>query len=397
MTDTVLYQNWKGHLGRRLTTTELAAAYNYIFVANDGSYGVHNFKYAEKLLSSSIEQLQLAAGAGTVTQVTDIPSDNGKQVQVVWSQFPAEIQGTARVTSYSVWRQDPLLPGSTVSYKAVNSFTELIKSGKAGVQVTMGGSVWTFVSTVPATNQATYAVIAPTLFDSTKTSGMYYTKFFVSGLATDGTVYKTLADSGYSLNNLVPFAPAGLVVTVGNGSATLTWNPPTPRDNDIDHYVVFRGTTAAFDPTGTTPLAKVTSFQYVDNNVPTGSVYYYKIAAVDNGGNVSPYAVGGTTGVEATGSNAPKEFALAQNYPNPFNPTTQIQFALPKESHVKIVVYNVAGSEIATLVNSTMGTGSYTLTWNGTNDAGEHVSSGVYLYRIQAGEYTSVRKMVMLK
>jgi hypothetical protein len=226
--------------------------------------------------------------------------------------------------------------------------------------------------------------------------GMKYTAFYIAGYAADPTVvYKSPVDSGYSLNNLVPSAPAAFKINVVGVGAILTWSPPSPVDNDIDHYAIYRGTTSTFDPTGTSPLATVVAFQYTDI-IPTGAVYYYKIAAIDNGGNVSAYSIVGTTGVEKT-DGVPTEFALGQNFPNPFNPTTQIKFSLPKESHVKIVVYNISGSVVATIVNGTMSTGYYTITWNGTNDGGEHVSSGVYLYRIQAGEFTAVRKMVMLK
>jgi hypothetical protein len=93
----------------------------------------------------------------------------------------------------------------------------------------------------------------------------------------------------------------------------------------------------------------------------------------------------------------PDKFALGQNYPNPFNPTTQIQYDVPKASDVKIVVYNILGQPVRTLVNETKDAARYTITWDGKNDNGMPVSTGVYIYKIQAGEFSATKKMNLLK
>jgi hypothetical protein len=96
-------------------------------------------------------------------------------------------------------------------------------------------------------------------------------------------------------------------------------------------------------------------------------------------------------------SGIPKEFALEQNYPNPFNPETEIKFALPKSGNVTLKIYNINGQEIATLVNENRNAGYYKVKWNGKDKNGKQVASGIYLYKIQAGKYTSVKKMTFLK
>jgi hypothetical protein len=88
----------------------------------------------------------------------------------------------------------------------------------------------------------------------------------------------------------------------------------------------------------------------------------------------------------------PKVFSLSQNYPNPFNPTTKIDFAIPKANMVKLVVYNVLGSEVATMVNENMQAGYHSITFNGLN-----LASGVYFYKITAGDFTAVKKMLLIK
>jgi hypothetical protein len=102
------------------------------------------------------------------------------------------------------------------------------------------------------------------------------------------------------------------------------------------------------------------------------------------------------TGAEPTGadllSDVPTEFSLWQNYPNPFNPATQIRFDLPESAHVRLDVYNSLGQRVATLVNETMSAGSHEVSFN----AGQ-LSSGHYLYRLEAGSEVFTRTMTLIK
>jgi len=94
----------------------------------------------------------------------------------------------------------------------------------------------------------------------------------------------------------------------------------------------------------------------------------------------------------------PTEFNLGQNYPNPFNPTTTISFSLPKEAPVTFEIYNMLGVKIRTLMaGQTKNAGTYSVAWDGRDDAGVSMSSGVYLYRISAGSFLASKKMTLLK
>ena len=398
--DTVIYQGWKNAPTKRaLTTTELAAAYNYQFVINDGSFGVHNFTYTQELLNSSIEQLQLSSGSANIVQIKDVPNDNGKFVQVVWKEFPAENASYNKIVNYGIWRQDPLLPVAGSSITHFNSYTEMIKGATVGNQYVMGTSVWTFVASVPASNLPQYSYIAPTLFDSTKTAGMKYSAFYISGHTSDPSyVYKSSVDSGYSLNNLLPLAPSGVAAKSNAQGVTLTWDPPTQRDNDVQQYAIYRGTSANFTPIS--PLATVKMVTtYLDASTTLGTTYFYKIAAIDIAGNLG--ALSNEISLRATDveeiAGLPTEYSLDQNYPNPFNPSTQIGFSLPTASNVKVAIYNVSGELIRMLVNDQMSAGIYRLTWNATDNEGRSVSSGVYIYRIQTEKFVSTKKMLLLK
>ncbi|MBK7257158.1 MAG: T9SS type A sorting domain-containing protein [Ignavibacteriae bacterium] len=100
--------------------------------------------------------------------------------------------------------------------------------------------------------------------------------------------------------------------------------------------------------------------------------------------------------VEAT-DGMPTEFGLNQNYPNPFNPTTSISFSMPKDGHVLLQVYDVTGALVKTLVDQTMRAGNMQAAWDGTNLSGNKVASGVYLYRMAAGDFVAAKKMVLMK
>ena len=93
----------------------------------------------------------------------------------------------------------------------------------------------------------------------------------------------------------------------------------------------------------------------------------------------------------------PDVFALQQNYPNPFNPVTTIRFDVPQESHIRMDIYNLLGQRVRTLVNSDMRAGYHAISWNGTNDMGKPLSSGMYIYSLHSSEFTSVKKLVLMK
>ncbi|MCL5019675.1 MAG: T9SS type A sorting domain-containing protein, partial [Patescibacteria group bacterium] len=93
----------------------------------------------------------------------------------------------------------------------------------------------------------------------------------------------------------------------------------------------------------------------------------------------------------------PDQYALSQNYPNPFNPTTQIRYQLPEAALVQLTIYNILGQEIRRLVDVKQNAGFYSMVWDGRNNAGLSVASGVYLYRLRAGSFVQTKKMIFLK
>jgi hypothetical protein len=93
----------------------------------------------------------------------------------------------------------------------------------------------------------------------------------------------------------------------------------------------------------------------------------------------------------------PDNYSINQNYPNPFNPTTTIQYNLPEDNFVTIVVYDMLGRKIRTLVNRQVSSGQHKIKWNATDDQGQKVGAGLYIYSIKAGSFVQTRKMILMK
>jgi len=134
---------------------------------------------------------------------------------------------------------------------------------------------------------------------------------------------------------------------------------------------------------GTT--TEITRYSFKDKIEKPGN-YYYRLKQIDFDGTVNYSPV-----IEVN-VNGPTKFSLFQNYPNPFNPDTTIKFSLPKQANVKIVVYNVVGQVVVELINKTMEEGYHEVQFTAN-----HYASGIYYYRLKTSEFTSIKKMLLLK
>ena len=150
--------------------------------------------------------------------------------------------------------------------------------------------------------------------------------------------------------------------------------------NGVEFYTV------AFIPgSGTTTETK--QYSYTDDvDYKGGEIFFYRLKQVDLDGRVNYSSI-----VEAE-FNVPRDFALHQNYPNPFNPSTTIKFAVPKTSLVNIKIYDLTGQEVASIVNEVKEAGTYEIKFDARN-----LASGIYLYRMIADNFTSVKKFNVLK
>ena len=136
---------------------------------------------------------------------------------------------------------------------------------------------------------------------------------------------------------------------------------------------------------------------FTDTSVPLNNeTYYYWIQAVGQSGEsekVAAHVYGGVTSVE----NVPSEFRLSAPYPNPFNPSTTIRYEIPVNCHVRIIMYDILGREVALLQDETVYAGVHKALWDGSDKHGNLVGSGVYLYKFMAGTYTNQGKVLFLR
>ncbi|MHB1688361.1 MAG: FlgD immunoglobulin-like domain containing protein [Ignavibacteriaceae bacterium] len=207
---------------------------------------------------------------------------------------------------------------------------------------------------------------------------------------------QTQWSQAWSFATFLPAPDSLLTSMYQTKNVQLTW-----KNNltNLSGFEIQRKTGSAGTYT-TIDTAKSSATSYIDSTVQSGQTYVYKVRsfntfAASNFSNESMILVT-ITGITNTGLK-PLTFALQQNYPNPFNPSTQIEYSIPRQANVTIKIYNILGREIKTLVSGEKTAGEYSITWNGLDNSGNQVASGAYFYRIEAGSFIQIKKMIFLK
>jgi hypothetical protein len=214
----------------------------------------------------------------------------------------------------------------------------------------------------------------------------------ITASTVDG-VFDSEELEGYSVDNIAPGVPEGLMAMVLEDGIQLAWGPSV--DDDFQYFMLEKSVDESFSAAVTHEMVDTT---FMDVEYEMNQTYYYRVTAFDHAGNQSDFSdVVEAALLSAMEDLVPAEFALHQNYPNPFNPTTQIKFDLAEDGLVTIKIFDVMGRELRTLVNSVRTAGYHSIQWDATNQLGEGVSAGMYIYMIQAGDFISTKKMVLLK
>ncbi len=175
----------------------------------------------------------------------------------------------------------------------------------------------------------------------------------------------------------------------------LSWD--ANAEGDVAKYAVYAATTSGFAPGTASFVAFVNA---PATSYPLGAVgadTYYKVNAVDTDGYAGGYSPEAIASPATDAQPVVYRTRLFQNSPNPFNPETEVRFELAAPSTVSISIFDAAGRLVRTLVDESRTAGVHVLRWNGRDDAGQPVSSGVYFYRMRATAFGATRKMVLLK
>ncbi len=189
-------------------------------------------------------------------------------------------------------------------------------------------------------------------------------------------------------------APSGLQVFPQNSSVVLLWNDV--GIDDLQYYLLERSTSEEFDEDVVSNA--LISITYEDNEIEFDTEYFYRVSYyVDDWSDYSDTVSVILEFMELDKSQLPNDYALHQNYPNPFNPSTNLSYDLPKDSGVKLTIYNMMGNAVKTLVSEQQSAGKKFLQWDATNDLGQKVSAGLYIYTIKAESFSDTKKMILLK
>jgi hypothetical protein len=192
----------------------------------------------------------------------------------------------------------------------------------------------------------------------------------------------------------VPVELTSFSGSVQDGGVLLHWTTATELNNkgfDVERSTDHQGWSVIGFVQGNGTTTEPHAYSFTDDEV-ANDIYYYRLKQIDFSGQFE-YSPEIEVNVDLT----PQNFELHQNFPNPFNPTTSIQFQVPKQSDVTIVVYDMLGQEVKSLFANQVQAGTYTVQWDGSNNSGLKMSSGSYIYRMTADGFIETKEMILLK
>ena len=321
-----------------------------------------------------------------ITEVRDVPADQGGQVNVEWARSYLDVLPGATITHYSVWRSLlPEAPRFEMAGPPPGRDADGLRS-----------YAWEWIADVPAHQFEDYALAVPTLRDSIPGDpGWHY--FLVSAHTADpGVYYDSPPDSGYSVDNLAPVQPTDFAGAPSGDPPGLALSWAENGEGDLSHYALYRGDDPDFVPGPATRLAELIEAAYFDPDWSPAAPSYYKLSALDVHGNESSYAALGPGDLVGAPVVAASLLRLSAA-PNPFTPGTTLRFVLGARGPVRLTIHGTRGERVRALVNEPLDAGTHAVEWDGRDDRGRAVAAGIYFARMQAADETLVRKIVRVR
>jgi hypothetical protein len=333
-----------------------------------------------------------------ISAVRDVPNDQGGQVKLSWYASPLDSFPDYSIYNYLIFRSVPpqlaaraLREGRAARVTAVDADRH---PGRRAILTRGTGAAetaWEYVGTVTANHVPIYSYLAPTAGDSVEGSNPR-TQFMVEARASSGWWFSD-PDSGYSVDNLAPPAPAYFTARWAAGNARLHW-PPCPA-GDFSVFRLYRGTSLGFVPEPGNLLAFQADTGYVD---PVGCGYFYKLTAVDVHGNEGRYVAVWPEGAgDVPDGPTPPALALSAPAPNPSRGSAAVRLALPRAARVSLVVLDQQGRRVRTLLSGEVASGERTVSWDGRDDGGRAAPSAVYFLRLETDGRTLTRRVALVR
>ncbi len=318
--------------------------------------------------------------------ITDIPNDQGRQVRLSWDASGYDQLGsTTPITEYAIYRRidEDLRRGGDPGEDsdAAND------PGSGLLRVCWPPGDWDYLASVPACCEGEYAMVVPTLADSTIADGMYFTTYFVRALTdVPGVYFDSPPDSGYSVDNLAPTAPANFRIEPG---AMLAWDETAVED--FNYFTLYGSESETLDESAEVLLHTTdTSFDFSEDVHP-----YFHLTVTDFSGNEGEEATADAS--SSVSDPTLGRSTLHPNTPNPFGAHTQIQFAIADPGWVRLRVFTPEGRRVATLIDGPTAAGSHAVTWLGIDELGRPVPSGTYFYRLETGAFQQTRQAIVMR
>jgi hypothetical protein len=340
-----------------------------------------------------------------IASIADVPDDQGGAVRLHLTRSGYDFAGetTHPVSGYQVYQRvdDPALVARARDGRprvpALDAFSASLPPdslreldgrsfvlGEATRAGTFPQGVWEVVGTILPTQSDEYLIRLTTTADSTSAGIAWSTYVVTTHTTTPSVWYVCPPDSGYSVDNLAPSVPTGLLLA----GDVLSWDPCP--DEDFDYFAVYGSDAPELDG-GAVLLGYTTGTNQV---VDPSAHDYLLVTATDFAGNEGEAAVAETaTAVETI----PGAGRLLDAVPNPFNPSTTLSFELAEDGVSSLRVYDAAGRVVVTLVDERRDAGRHEAVWDGRDAAGRMCPAGVYLYRLVVGGFSETKRMVLLK
>lgn len=347
-----------------------------------------------------------------IDSVADVRGDQGGWVNVHLTGSGLDMFSHT-ITGYNVYRRidekaliDRVLGAKAAGVPADGAVDGAFATGGeiviAGETYLVGGDadkdtppgVWSVVGSFWPTRSDNYIVTVPTVTDDTPEGPAWTTYYVLAFESSTGSFYASLPDSGRSVDNIAPGVPAGLAATYSATGAALAWTPAP--EQDFQYFRVYRGTWPGFEPAPGNLVGATAAAAWTDP-VPSPWQYSYKVTTVDHAGNesgaASPEQVSGTEETPDPGA-----FALLPCSPNPFNAATIIRWEAPAGGgRVTLAVYDARGARVRLLVDGFQPAGRHSLRWDGRDDGGRALATGVYFCRMVTPASTHTVKMSLVQ
>jgi len=206
---------------------------------------------------------------------------------------------------------------------------------------------------------------------------------------TGGTSFSDFGIAGNIDNSLLPVELISFSSYVNQANVTLSWSTSFENNNagfDIERKTSVESWSKIGSVQGKGNVNSISNYLYEDRNLQSGK-YHYRLKQIDFNGNFKYYGLANEVII-----GIPTEYSLCQNFPNPFNPSTTINYEIPNSNFVSLKIYDMMGREVAILISQFQEPGFYNVNFDASK-----LSSGIYFYKIQAGDFSAVKKLLLLK